>query len=454
MFKQSKRFFNYYLNKHKENSLNSSLNSIKQLNLTYNSDYQLPITSEYNHIDNFSFRKSFAQNFTNEVLACVVNESLIKESNEISKEAKELATYYTKDIKIGAYSESNGIAKIRENFKVKLEKQGIFDLSIKDMLFTNGSVNAFEHILSTLCEKNDQVLVPNPFYPLILNLIRSRGINNLEYRLTDEDSKIDINLLKTVYESNKKLYPIKAIIISHPHEPTGKIHSKLEIQEVIKFCYENKVSLVSWEVGASSITNEEQERKYTPVMKILQEMPEKIRNGTTLFTCYGLTRGVPNMSSLRAGLVVVKNLDPFVHSQLTKYKSIDLCSSIISQIGFDIIHSQDFSALFGSKFNEKYNSSIKQEKDVIRNLKKEIIKKNLNEKVTFPKKIDSGVNLFTKLNYLDSKTFIKKYYNEVDIGGVKDGLITPGSLYGSNRENYVNILIKNKVDYDKIFNIL
>lgn len=447
MFKPVKRFFNYYLNKHKENSLNLTLKSVKNLNLSNNSEYQIPSNSNYKHIDNFTLSNNFAQSFTNQVLACVVNESLINENNEISKEAKQLASYYVKDIKVGAYSESNGIAKIRENFKNRLEKQGIFGLTTKDMLFTNGSVSAFEHVLSTLCEKNDQILVPNPFYPQVLNLIKSRGIVNLEYRLKDEDFKLSIKAVKNVYESNKKLYPIKAMVISNPNEPTGKIHSKEEIKEVINFCYENKISLISWEVGVSSILSEDKAKEYVPVMKILQEMPEAVRNGTTLFTCYGVTRGTPNMASLRSGLVVVKNLDPFVHAQLTKYKSIDLCSSIISQIGFDIVHSQNFEELFDKNFNKKYDGSIREERAKIVNARKHIfsILNSLSTEYTV-QKCFSGINLFTKLNNYNSDTFIKKYYS--NISNHNDGLITPGHFYGSNRENFINILIKPEANYD------
>lgn len=440
----SKKFFNYYLRAQKHNALNHTIKGLKPLNLANIPEFNIPATSKFQHYDNFSFSTNFAQTFTNQTIACLINESLITDKNDILPEAKELAKYYSQDIKVGAYTESNGHLKLRENFKKTLEKKDINDISTKNMFFTNGSISALDHVLSVLCNKHDQILVPNPFYPFMLNLARSKNLINLEYKLNDEDWSINYENLKNTYNANKNLLPIKSLIISNPHEPTGKLFSRKEIEKVILFCYENSLNLISWEVGFNSYLEESSKNKYIPTMKVLQDMGGQISKEVTLFSIYGLTRGLPNMSSLRTGLIITNNLDPFVHEQLTKYKSIDLCSSVVSQIGFDIIHSQNYEHLFGKEFADKYDKSIKEVKSKLISTKNKIMNQITTNDHLYAHDIECGNSIFTKLNYLNSNIFIQKYYSD---SGAHENVVSPGSMYGTNRDDYINIIINPNFDY-------
>ena len=448
MNKFSKFSFNYYLRKHGSNALSNTLKSVKQLNINNIPEFNLPQKIKYKHFDNYYKSKVFAQRFVHEVISCILNPDLQNDKEvDINQEAKELAKIYIKDIKLGAYSDSFGHLSLRRNFKNYMqEKDGITDISEKNMFFTNGSISSLEHILSVICNKNDQVLIPNPFYPLMINTITSKSIVNLEYKLKENDWSIDFDNLRKVYKANRNILPIKALIFSNPGEPTGKVYDKQTVKKLIEFCYENKICLVSWEVGRYSIHCEKLTKEFLPTIKILEEMPDKIRYGTSLFTIYGLTRRTPNMSSLRSGLCLVNNLDPFVFEQTVKYKSIDLCSSILSQVSFDIVHSQDYYKLFGKEFGDKYYGGINSVKNDIAMAKTNIIKllrSNPNEYYSV-NDIDAGINLFTKLNAIKSSIFIEKFYKKNENSPM---MIFPGKQYGTNREDYLNILINTDADY-------
>lgn len=442
----TKKLMHYYLQKHGLNATNNSIKSIDNLNFMNLPEYNLESTNSYKHVRNFPVEDSFSKTFYQEVLSYVFNPEGHKNTN-ISKEAKELGNYYIKDIKIGAYSDSNGIQKLRQNFINYMKETRNLDIDMKSLMFTNGSLNALEHILTTICQEDDQVLIPNPFYSHARNLIKSKKMHCLEYRLNHENWNIDFLELKKIYESNKKLNPIRVLIFSNPGDTCGKVYDRSSIEKMIKFCYENKITLISWEVGMDSIINDKAE--FVSTIDILNQMPKEIKNGTTVFTVLGITKRLPNFASIRSGLAFAQNLNENVLSQLIKYKSIDLCSSVYSQISFDLAIVQSFEKLFGKEFDKKFENSIKKQlKDLseTKNRVLDLIKKNPNQDY-HANDIDSGNNLFTRLNYLKTNTFIEKYYRDNNNSSFNDNVIVPGKFYGSNRENYINILIDKKIDY-------
>ena len=447
----SKKNFNYYLDKHQDNSINKSLKAIKELNIRNIPEYELSKTSKFQPYNSFVYHENnFSSKFMHQTLGCVLNSKLLNNTeNEILPEAKELAKFYNHNVKLGAYSDSNGLISIRENIKEQIQlKYNIENIDIKDLFFTNGGLQAYEHIVATICNKDDSVMIPNPCYPHLSNINTSRKLNNISYLMNEKDNwSIDFDDLRNTFAANKNICPLKALVMFYPHDPTGKIHTRKEVEKLIMFCYEHKVALISIETNKNSILNREKVKNFVPALKILDEMPAPIRNKTTLFTVTGLTKGFPNMSSLRSGLVHCHNLDPFVHSQLTKYKSIDLCSSIISQIGYDLVHGHDYNQLFGNDFVVKYDDSIEVVNRHIIKKKEEILKYlHLDYKNVFTfNDIESGLNLFIKLKYLSVNTFIKRYYKSHEASG---DLIEPGYLYGLNRDDMLNLIIHPNYEYD------
>lgn len=446
----NKKFSNYFLNYHKLNTLNKSIQSIENLNFFDIPEYNLARTRDYTHLQTFKHKSNFCQEFVHEVLSLIINPSNLNSNNkDLCKEAIELAKYYIHDlnIKIGAYSDSMGIVKLRENLINRLyEDQNIDPIDINSVMFTNGSNCSIEHILTTICDRNDQILIPNPFYPFIKNIANSKDLVNLEYRLTKENWNIDIEELNTIYNSNKKFYPIKAMIFANPSEPTGKVYDKKTTEEIIKFCYKNKLVLISCEIAKDSIICNEAQKKYVSTAEVLKSMPDEIRYGTTVYTILGLTRRMPNMSSIRSGACYVHNINKDVSTQLIKYKSIDICSSVISQIAFDIINVQNLKKRFGEEFSNKYFEGIINAKKEISTTKDKLVKLlNSNPKNHyFVNDIESGINLFSRVNSLKVNQIIEKYYKSEKS---YHNLLSPGTLYGSNRENYLNIVINNSVDY-------
>ena len=437
LYKLSKRHFNYYLDFHGDKAMNKILKNVDSLNYQNLSQYGLASTQDFLHPDNLYKDNYFAQTFVNEVIACVMDKKLLVHDH-IMPEAKEMAKYYLKDIVVGAYSESTGVAKIRQNFKLKLEEEdGVSGFDIKNVYLTSGSINALDHIATTIFQPGDQFMIPNPINANILNYNKSKDINMIEYRV--DEGEIIISSLQNLYNKYSKLSPIKAFLFSNPHEPTGRVYSRNEIESVIKFCFENNLTLISWE-ASKQLIHDPLKTKFESTIAVLNSLGEPYKSKVELFEIYSSSKGYPNVSSIRSACFTTVNIDPQVNAEIYKYKSIDLCSSVPSQVVFDMCINKNMFRLLGTEFKRKYDDSIVPIKQKLINTK-DIILKSKNENFEIGN-IDSGYNMFTKLKSTDTRSFITNYYKKYN-----EGLVSPGYLYGKGNEEYVNILINPNGDY-------
>lgn len=435
-YKYTKRNFNYYLDYHKDNAVNKILKGVVSLNYQNLKQYGLA-DHDFLHPEKLYPDPNFAQVFVNEVIACCLDKNLLNHSM-ISKEAKEMAKIYLSNIVMGAYSDSNGITMIRENFikRVK-EVEGVDPFKLNSIFLTSGSINALDNIATAIFQNGDQIMIPNPINPTILNYNKTKDLVNIEYRV--DGGKIDLDDLQILYNRRKRYGPIKAFLFSNPQEPTGKVYTKEEVERVIRFCHENELVLIAWEASRQMI-HDQTKTPFNSTLKVLCEMEEPIRSQVELFDIYSSSKGFPNVASIRSACFTMLNIDKKVADQIVKYKSIDLCSSIPSQIVFDLVMNRSMYSVLGKSFKDKYEKEIDIIRDKLIFTKNNILKdKSINVEIN---DVDSGYNMFAKLKYIEPTSFIRNYYKNYN-----EGLVSPGHLFGVDNEEYVNILLNADGDY-------
>lgn len=97
-----------------------------------------------------------------------------------------------------------------------------------DIVITASTSEGYSYVLKALCDPGDEVLVPNPAYPLIEHLCRLENVTAKPYRLFyDGGSKgtwnIDFDALLTSRSSRTK-----AVILVAPNNPTGSYIKETE----------------------------------------------------------------------------------------------------------------------------------------------------------------------------------------------------------------------------------
>ncbi|KAL9647418.1 hypothetical protein ABK040_006781 [Willaertia magna] len=109
--------------------------------------------------------------------------------------------------------------------------------SPNEILITNGASDALFIAIQSIVNPGDEVIIIEPFYDAYKSVVEMSGakpifiplrqINNEEN--SSDSWKLDLNELESKITSKTK-----AIIINTPHNPTGKVFTKKELEELSK----------------------------------------------------------------------------------------------------------------------------------------------------------------------------------------------------------------------------
>ncbi|MFW6023193.1 MAG: pyridoxal phosphate-dependent aminotransferase [Myxococcota bacterium] len=93
------------------------------------------------------------------------------------------------------------------------------------LLLTASTSEAYAHLFALLCDPGDEVLVPQPSYPLLEHLTRLQSVQPVPYPLEyDGEWHVDIDGLK-----RGRTVRTRAIVAVHPNNPTGSFVKRDEL---------------------------------------------------------------------------------------------------------------------------------------------------------------------------------------------------------------------------------
>lgn len=138
------------------------------------------------------------------------------------------------------YSPAQGIPELRSALAARLRSQNGLGCSDDEVLVTLGATGAFEAICSALLDPGDEVINFVPFYPYHRNTLqRSRAISRY-VTLHQPDWKFDPEELRRAFNPRTKF-----ILLTTPHNPTGKVFTRSELELIASLCQEHNVPCVT-----------------------------------------------------------------------------------------------------------------------------------------------------------------------------------------------------------------
>ena len=142
------------------------------------------------------------------------------------------------------YAPSNGIRSLRKVLSETAQKY--YDLKWNEeteVTITAGATEALYSTITALINKGDEVILFEPFYDAYqADVILAGGIPKY-VTLYKPDFTFDENELeKSISEATKM------IILNNPHNPTGKVFNKEEIEFIAKIAKQNNLLVISDEV--------------------------------------------------------------------------------------------------------------------------------------------------------------------------------------------------------------
>ena len=164
-------------------------------------------------------------------------------------------------------------------------------IDTKDMVYVSGVVSALDSLINHLTNKGDGVLLLDPsysgFFSVVNNNARKLVTSALVYQ--NDDFVIDYDdLEKQIVDNNTK-----AAIFCNPHNPTGKVWSKEEIQKFYKVCEKHHVIMISDEIHCDIV---DPGFKYTPALTV----------SPNIITCMAPSK-VFNLAGLQSAITVIKD---------------------------------------------------------------------------------------------------------------------------------------------------
>ena len=147
-------------------------------------------------------------------------------------------------IEVLAYSRSEGSDTYREKIANYYKKNNI-QVESNQIIVTTGGSEALLFAMGTICDQDDEIIIPEPFYANYNGFATASGVN-----IVPVISKIENNFaLPPISEFEKLITPkTKAIIICNPGNPTGYLYSKDEIKKLAKIVLKHNLFLVADEV--------------------------------------------------------------------------------------------------------------------------------------------------------------------------------------------------------------
>ena len=156
----------------------------------------------------------------------------------------------------GAYTESKGLKYVRNQIATFLEKRDGHKAD-PEMIYTlDGASSGVNYMLTLLIRgKQDAMLVPIPQYPLYSAGLALYGGSLCPYYLKEENNwGLDVKEIREEVErSRKEGIEVRALVVINPGNPTGNCLSLENQQEVVRFCAEENLILLSDEVYQDNI---------------------------------------------------------------------------------------------------------------------------------------------------------------------------------------------------------
>lgn len=143
------------------------------------------------------------------------------------------------------YSNSAGILPLRKALVEKYYNRIGIDIGLDDIIVTNGGSEAVTMALQTVCDKDDEVLVMEPYY---CNYSTFATLGHLKVVTVHTDIRDEFKL-PGAEEFERHISPrTKALLICNPSNPTGTLYSQKEMLALGEICRRHDLFLIADEV--------------------------------------------------------------------------------------------------------------------------------------------------------------------------------------------------------------
>jgi aspartate aminotransferase len=142
------------------------------------------------------------------------------------------------------YGPSAGLPELRETIADEVSRTRSVEVAPDEVVVVPGGKPIIFFSILALIDEGDEVIYPNPGFPIYESMIRYVGGRAVPVRLSEErDFALDVDELSHMISERTKL-----IIINSPHNPTGGVLGKHDLEQIAEAIGDRNIFVLSDEI--------------------------------------------------------------------------------------------------------------------------------------------------------------------------------------------------------------
>ncbi|MEY4153029.1 MAG: hypothetical protein RL470_1088 [Actinomycetota bacterium] len=142
------------------------------------------------------------------------------------------------------YTPTPGLPELREAIVAKTKRDSNYEITVDQVLVTNGGKQAVYQAFASIVDPGDEVLLPSPFWTTYPEAIKLAGGKSVEV-FADESQ----NYLVTVEQLEAARTPkTKVLLFCSPSNPTGSVYTPEQAKAIGEWALKNNIWVISDEI--------------------------------------------------------------------------------------------------------------------------------------------------------------------------------------------------------------
>lgn len=151
------------------------------------------------------------------------------------------------------YTPAGGIMEVRESVAGFVSRRLGVDVAPAEVVLVPGSKNVLHFVLLACIEPGDEVIYPDPGYPIYASLINFVGGVPVPVRLREERAfRMDLDELAALVTPRTRL-----LILNSPQNPTGGVLTRADIEFIARLAADRDLLVISDEIYSQIIYDAE-----------------------------------------------------------------------------------------------------------------------------------------------------------------------------------------------------
>jgi len=206
----------------------------------------------------------------------------------------------------------------------------------EQLVVSAGCTGLLFQLSTNLFERGDSILIPSPYYPAFeQDFGFLGGVHIVPIDPTTADYDLSIEDLDRAYAlAASRNQPTKAVLITNPHNPLGKIYTPEQMLLLVEWCRNHKIHLICDEIYALSVFDTSVHGAFTSVAALLGN-----DLGEYVHVLWGVSKDLGS-SGLRVGVLYSHN-KPLV-TAVSNNNTAHQVSNAIQELFQDMLQDTSF----------------------------------------------------------------------------------------------------------------